>query len=272
MFKVQTFRPHQRLRDYLLPWQMITGDFSGEEVRYLTVLPHFIQSMWFNLGPDHTLYDIIRQEYLPSAILTGPRSHISEWRVSGNMRLLAAHFRPGSWFRLFNIPAPLFCDRCPDLSSLFGSGFASVIAAINTCDRPDQQVQLLESWLLEQLTDTPTNICTLENAMQLILATNGNITIRQLEEKVFLTKRTLERAFLDQTGLHLKMFCRLVRFRKTIDYIARMRYPQWRLLAHKAGYCDQTHFIREFHYFTHRLPHQFSYFLPQQPSDFVTFI
>ncbi|NML37241.1 AraC family transcriptional regulator [Chitinophaga sp. G-6-1-13] len=272
MFKVQTFRPHQRLGDYLLSWQLITGDFPGEEVRYLTILPHFIQSMWFNPGPDHTLYDVIGQEYLSSALLTGPRSRISEWRISGNMQLLAAHFRPGSWFRLFNIPAQFFCDRCIDLSALFGHSIASLLTDINTCDHPRQQVQLLEYWLLEQLTASPKNICNLENAMQLILAANGNITIRQLEAQVFLTKRTLERAFLEQTGLRLKLFCRLVRFRKTIDYMARMRYPQWKLLAHKAGYCDQTHFINEFRYFTHRLPHQFSDFLPQQSSDFVTFI
>ncbi|MBC9913819.1 AraC family transcriptional regulator [Chitinophaga varians] len=272
MFKVQTFRPHQRLGDYLLPWQMITCDFPAEEVRYLTVLPHFIQSMWFNAGPDRTLYDVIGQEYLSPAVLTGPRSSVSEWRISGDMRLLAAHFRPGSWSRLFNIPAALFCDRCFDLSSLLGAGVAALLTNIHACDHPRQQVQLLEAWLLEQLTGTPKNICNLEQAMQLILAANGNITIRQLETQVFLTKRTLERAFIDQTGLHLKMFCRLVRFRKTIDYMVRMRYPQWRLLAHKAGYCDQTHFINEFRYFTHRLPHQFSDFLPQHPSDFVTFI
>ncbi|NLR63890.1 AraC family transcriptional regulator [Chitinophaga varians] len=272
MFKVQTFRPHQRLGDYLLSWQLITGDFPPNEVRYLTVLPHFIQSMWFNTGPDNTLYDVIRQKYLSSAVLTGPRSRVSEWRVSGNMRLLAAHFRPGSWLKLFNSSAQLFCDRCIDMTALFGHTVTALLSNINASGHPRQQVQLLEAWLLEQLTGTPKNSCNLENAMQLILAASGNITIRQLEAQAFLTKRTLERAFLEQTGLHLKLFCRLVRFRKTIDYMTRMRYPQWKLLAHKAGYCDQTHFINEFRYFTHRLPHQFSDFLPQQPTDFVTFI
>ncbi len=272
MFKVQTFRPHRRLQNDLLSWQMITCDFPAEEVRYLTVLPHFLQSMWFNTGPAHTLYDIIRQEFLPAATLSGPRSQVSEWRVSGNMRLLAAHFRPGSWYRLFHLTAQRFCDRSIDFHTVFGPGTVSLVHDINACHTPEQQITLLESWLLAQLTTTPKNGCHLEDAMQHILAANGNTTIRQLETQVFLTKRTLERAFLDQTGLHLKMFCRLVRFRKTIDYIARMRYPQWKLLAHKAGYCDQTHFINEFRYFTHRLPHQFSDLLPQAASDFVTFI
>jgi AraC-like DNA-binding protein len=251
---------------------MITCDFPATEARYMTVLPHFIQSIWINPGPDHTLYDVVRQEYLPSAVASGPRSRVSEWRVSGRMQLLAAHFRPGSWFRLFNISAQLFCDRSMDLLTVFGPGIGPALADISSIDRPEQQVARLEVWLLEQLTGIPRNCCDLDKAMQHIFAANGNITIRQLEAKVFLTKRTLERAFLDQTGLHLKMFCRLVRFRKMIDYLARMRYPQWKLLAHKAGYCDQTHFINEFRYFTHRLPHQFSGLLPQQPSDFVTFI
>lgn len=272
MFKVQTFRPHRRLQDDLLSWQMITCDFPAEEVRYLTVLPHFMQSMWFNPGPELTLYDVARQEYLPSATLSGPRSQVSEWRVDGRMQLLAAHFRPGSWSRLFRLSAQPFCDRSTDLTTVFGPGTASAIAEISSCTTPEQQVTLLESWLLAQLTAAPGNGCRIEDAIQLILAANGNITIRQLEAQVFLTKRTLERAFLDQTGLHLKMFCRLVRFRKTIDYIARMRYPQWKLLAHKAGYCDQTHFINEFRYFTHRLPHQFPDLLPPSALDFVTFI
>ncbi|MBC9930581.1 AraC family transcriptional regulator [Chitinophaga qingshengii] len=270
MFNVQTFRPHQRLRDYLLSYQSIAGNFSGED-RCLTLLPHFIQSMWLNLGTEHALYNVDQQEYASPAMLTGPRNHIGEWRINGETRLLTAHFRPGSWSRMFKVPAEWCNNHAINLYTLLGKRILSLTTGINECSSPEQQIQLLESWLLEQLTGNPPNNCDIEKAIQLIFASHGNITIRQLETSVFLTKRTLERAFLKQTGLRLKMFCRLVRFRKAIDYMLRMRHPQWSLLAHKAGYCDQTHFINEFRYFTHHLPHQFSGLL-QAETDFVTFI
>ncbi|RBL92487.1 AraC family transcriptional regulator [Chitinophaga flava] len=259
MFKIRHFQPHGLLHNYIRSYQVLESDFPEESNRRMTLLPHYSQHLLFNLGQEKTVYDIHHRQYLAPAIVTGPHDSIREWYIAPGMKHLVVSLQPGAWYRFFRIPPHLCCNKSTDLSVFLGPQILETGHHIRACNNPEQQVHILESYLLEQLS-TQKHFAgrNIEEVIQLILAANGNITIRQLETAVFLTKRTLERTFLEQTGLHLKMFCRIVRFRKAIEYLTRMRYPNWGLLASQTGYCDQTHFINEFRYFTRCLPHQFS--------------
>ena len=59
----------------------------------------------------------------------------------------------------------------------------------------------------------------------------GNISIRELEQATFTTKRTLERHFQEQVGLQPKTFSRLVRFNGVIRFVESNLNIKWRQLA-----------------------------------------
>jgi transcriptional regulator GlxA family with amidase domain len=79
----------------------------------------------------------------------------------------------------------------------------------------------------------------------------------ELELATYTTKRTLERHFLEQVGLHPKTFSRLVRFIAVIQFIESNLNVKWRQLADIFGYYDQSHFIHEFKSLTGRLPNDY---------------
>jgi transcriptional regulator GlxA family with amidase domain len=76
----------------------------------------------------------------------------------------------------------------------------------------------------------------------------------ELEQATYTTKRTLERHFLEQVGLHPKTFSRLVRFISVIRFMESNLKVKWRQLADTCGYYDQSHFIHEFKSLTGKLP------------------
>jgi AraC-like DNA-binding protein len=77
------------------------------------------------------------------------------------------------------------------------------------------------------------------NLFQLIFASNGEISIKELSEKVFWSQRQINRYFSQQFGLSLKAYCKILRFQASLPHIKNGElYPQ-------LNFTDQSHFIKE---------------------------
>jgi AraC-like DNA-binding protein len=74
---------------------------------------------------------------------------------------------------------------------------------------------------------------------ELIYATKGGITVKELSEKVFWTSRQINRYFNQQFGTSLKSYCNVLRFRASLDHIAQGK------LFPEENFSDQNHFIKE---------------------------
>lgn len=74
---------------------------------------------------------------------------------------------------------------------------------------------------------------------QLIFASNGEISIVELSEKVSWSQRQINRYFNQQFGLSLKAYCKILRFQASLHHIKNGElYPQ-------LNFTDQSHFIKE---------------------------
>jgi AraC-like DNA-binding protein len=77
------------------------------------------------------------------------------------------------------------------------------------------------------------------NLFQLIFASNGEISIKELSEKLFWNQRQINRYFSQQFGLSLKAYCKILRFQASLPHIKNGElYPQ-------LNFTDQSHFIKE---------------------------
>ena len=74
---------------------------------------------------------------------------------------------------------------------------------------------------------------------ELIFASNGEIPIAELAEKIFWSQRQINRYFNQQFGLPLKAYCKILRFQASLSHIKDGNlYPQ-------LNFTDQSHFIKE---------------------------
>src|SRR5690606_32206535 len=86
--------------------------------------------------------------------------------------------------------------------------------AISTTDK--QRVKIVEQFLLSQLKDIQTDRLIVE-AVKLIYQTRGNIRIKELNEKLFISQSPFEKRFRKIVGTTPKKFASIIRFNAVLD-------------------------------------------------------
>lgn len=83
---------------------------------------------------------------------------------------------------------------------------------------------------------------------KLVYRSNGEIKIQQLSEEISWSSREINRYFNKQFGLSLNAFCKILRFKASLEHIAKGR------LFPELNFTDQTHFIKEIKKFSGVVP------------------
>lgn len=85
---------------------------------------------------------------------------------------------------------------------------------------------------------------------KLIYASNGEIKVEALSEEIAWNSRQINRYFNKQFGLSLNAFCKILRFKASLQHIAKGKlYPE-------LDFTDQTHFIKEIKKFSGVVPRE----------------
>jgi AraC-like DNA-binding protein len=87
---------------------------------------------------------------------------------------------------------------------------------------------------------------------ELIYVSNGEMSVKELSEKVFWSSRQINRYFNQQFGLSLKTYCNILRFRASLEHIAQGK------LFPELNFTDQNHFIKEIKKFSGVVPKELS--------------
>ncbi len=248
MFRVTTFRPGTTLQACTASYRIVEADFPPGSFREAILLPHVIHYLVFHLGAPDTLYDIHLQQFTGREILLGASKHYQQLRCFPGMKLLVVTLEPDGWYKLFHRPLP-----SAGLQNLapFTEGLSR---QLQTCTGTPQLVRLLDAFLQYCADNHKTPVRDISPAIRLIHDTNGNISLPELQAQTFTTKRTLERHFMEQTGLFPKMFARIVRFRHALEFMHRHQVCDPAQLAVQFGYYDRKHFLRECRALTGQLP------------------
>ncbi|MGO4770631.1 helix-turn-helix domain-containing protein [Flavobacterium sp. W22_SRS_FK3] len=83
---------------------------------------------------------------------------------------------------------------------------------------------------------------------KLVYALNGEIKVQELSEQIAWSSREINRYFNKQFGLSLNAFCKILRFKASLEHIAKGR------LFPELNFTDQNHFIKEIKKFSGVVP------------------
>ena len=111
---------------------------------------------------------------------------------------------------------------------------------------PESRIHYIEQFLLSIFNPDKEDLL-VQKACKDITASKGNCTIWALANSLDLSKRSLERRFINQVGTTPKQFARVVRLRNAM--LLRSQLSGWADVACAAGYYDQSHMIHEFQEF-----------------------
>jgi AraC-like DNA-binding protein len=129
--------------------------------------------------------------------------------------------------------------------NIFGNAYKSLREQLKNTPCNLKKVEILNQFFKNCFTKfNDTNA--INNLQHVILDNRGNININSLYMSFGKSRRSLERNFLEEIGVCLKYFCRILRF--NYSYALKRRFPDknWNEILYTCGYYDQSHYIREF--------------------------
>lgn len=189
----------------------------------------------------------------------GGRSRSIVTRDCGRIRVIGVKLEPRSLRGLLHSPLTEFRDRTVELRDLDDRSLLALEDRLADCTNPQEIALVLDRFLLARHATMNDRDPIIEHLMHRIRAECGGTPLTQAARDYGIDPRTLERRFIAWSGMSAKSYCRIVRFK--LAYHAFLQRCSSSLdgggdADPLQGYYDQSHFIREFRFFTGTSPRQ----------------
>lgn len=239
---LRVFRPCPLLAPYVdAYWDY--ENLTGEASAYLSILPDTATYLCF-LYQDPLLTRHGTRTYQTRSGVAGFQSFRNDLRGTGTISGVSARLTPWG-LNVFRRGVAKDCaERRVDCRDLFPKGDIERIEdELARLHSPADRVARVERYLLS-IFDPWNEDRLVRRACGQLVASGGNVRIADVARNVGLSRRTLERRFVDHIGATPKKVSRVVRLRSAI--LERARLPGWADVAHAVGYYDQSHMIHDF--------------------------
>ncbi len=198
--------------------------------------------------------------YLSGMYLTPHKFH-----ATGSLDEICIDFTPLGYYHFFRFNAKMYVFDEDILSEAFGKDGKSFFEIVFNIPSLQKRGQLIEKFLSARLVSPGLDF--LEESLNYINSHAGQITLRQLSAYLGCSEKKIVRSFLNYFDLTPKDYIRIVRFRKALDILHDNRTSHLTSVAYDSDYYDQSHFIKDFHFFTEKTPGQIRDFIFNVKQD-----
>ncbi|GAA3753999.1 helix-turn-helix domain-containing protein [Terriglobus aquaticus] len=173
---------------------------------------------------------------------TFPRASIL---FRGSIESFGVFFQPLGLWQLFQIPNRAMSNQAYDGVACLGPGVRSLWEAMAEDGTFLGRVRLVEEYLYSRLSRCEPHTSAMAAAAY-IFRHKGVLHIGEVAGRSALSLRQFERRFVEDIGVHPKLFARIVRFQSALD--TKLRFPArpWIQIAHRFGYHDHMHMVHDF--------------------------
>ena len=220
-------------------------------------LKHLIECLWSievqgetsnYVSPDGCV-DIV---YSPSfgCRIVGAMTREQVFVLAASTRTLGIRFRPGMARSILGISIAELTDSFLSVEDLWPKAGRELRNRLDNASFASSAFEILE----ESVSQKPRHPTALEQAFRELTAGRGTLSLNYLARQANLSDRQFRRTCREESGLRPKQLSRILRFRHGKELAFRAAQPDWAAIAIEAGYCDQSHLIRDFVLFTGRNP------------------
>lgn len=187
--------------------------------------------------------------------LIGGRSHSIVTQDVGDLRVIGVKLDPRLLHRFIRVPLSEFRDSTLEFRDLNDVRLLDLEDQIAECSRAADVAQVLDRFFLKQLAAEMPREPLVDHVLNEIHREHGAGSITGWARDLGVDTRTLERKFLAWTGMTPKTYARIVRFKHSYHQLITLGGRNVRLAqACLDGYYDQSHFYKDFKYFTGTSP------------------
>lgn len=264
----QFFLPHPALQEWVNNIMISRVDFDKSKPKPVFPFPPFPEQCLFFYPGDQISVEVLGKKRVfavPRGLIGGPRTDRMNLQFGYRHHVIKVSFQPGGLYRLLGIPMlDLLGEKGVNAGDVWGTEINLMLEQLSGADSFYTMKVIIEQFLLSKSSRLKQQL-PIDSTMLLLMKGGGLIPIERLAHYSCLSNRQFERVFKNRIGLSPKFFSRLVRFSRAWAIKESKPDIPWLSLAHKCGYFDQMHFIRDFHEFTGANPSQIAAALKEIP-------
>ncbi|BCL73346.1 AraC family transcriptional regulator [Vibrio nigripulchritudo] len=253
----QTFQPHPDLESLIsCYWTLEVPEM--EETQRQRIIPDGNIEMAFILGDDIKRYTSEDSFILqPRAMVLGHIIDPFYIEATGRVDTFAIRFYPYGFANFITVPIKVLENTETPLAQLFDEKTANqleqdIIRAADT----KQRIEVIESFLLNKLSEQKTVDNIVKTTIDTLFATKGSTSISKILKEDPSKRRQLERMFVKQIGVSPKQLGKLIRIQSALKMMLNQE-ENLTQIAYQNDYYDQSHFIKDFKEFTGVSPKEF---------------
>jgi AraC-like DNA-binding protein len=255
--KPEIFLPSKSLQNYVWCYWNLEGDNSSTPT-INTIVPDGTIKLIFHYreGYHHIPWKGHHQP-LPQCFLMGQLTKPFVVAPMGGTGTFVVRFRPNGLLPFVHTPLSTYENTPFPLVQVFGKeGFQleqSILLAKNTSER----IAILETFLMSQQLKNFQQDPTIQNAVDIILSSKGQLIFHEVISDFSLQRRQLLRKFKREIGMSPKQLANTIKIQSALKIMLLYPYKSLTELAYELEYYDQSHFIKEFKKFTGITPGRF---------------
>ena len=177
------------------------------------------------------------------AMVSGAYSRYFVIDTRAHASLIGVHFKPGGSWPVLGTPPGELADTHVDLSVLWGIKARELREQLGTARTTEERFRLLEAALLARLSQPCCRSAVVPAALRHLM--RGDMNVGRVASELGLSRRRLIELFTTEVGTTPKLFARIQRFQTALALAGGSTWT-WAEIALQAGYCDQSHLIRDF--------------------------
>jgi len=253
--KFEKHFPTDKLKDYIKYYVLSENDVECE----YKVFPSCGLVIGFQYKGQLATITNSMESQLTSAGITGIADRYKVFKNSAGIGTVLVYFTEIGFAHFSSSPANELFNLSLSLDDIFDKSKVIEVEeklAMATTDK--QRIKIVEQLLLTQLKNIQTDKLIVE-AVKLIYQRKGAISIKELNEKLFISQSPFEKRFRTVVGTTAKKFASIVRFNSVLHNLNENKTLTE--ICYENNFFDQAHFIKNFKQFTGDTPENFKRFL-----------
>ena len=248
--------PPPHLKNYVRNFWILESDVAQNQPRHFRTMADGCPGLMFQ-HPDYGQF-FHGGAILPQGFVFGQSTAHNELVLHGNFKTIGVTFEPHALSSVFGIKAEELTNSCVDVLLLPKKTNFILPEQLVQASEESQKINILSDYIFHQICQNKSR----ENhpmafALAQIIGSAGCISLPDLQQKLHLSERSLERQFKAFIGISPKLFSRICRFQSSLKQLEQQDFEKLSDIAFGQQYADQSHFIRSFRQFSGFSPFEF---------------
>lgn len=194
---------------------------------------------------------------VPRSFVSGQFTSNYTLELKGTIGMAGIVLKPSCLHNFFGVRMSQLVNSRAPLSFLPGLPEEILWSAVNMQSSDSGRIKILEELMLSFRTKGNENLSIIDEAVDFIDSKMGCASVEAVADHLKVSRRYLEKKFLEKVGVSPKFYARIKRFGALSNKIAHNETIDWQEIVVEYGFHDQSHLIKEFMEFNQMNPTQY---------------